>query len=337
MLDGAAGSYRVEFDDQTLLSERLDYKLQKNRACYFDISADRTRLNKKVLISDDYEKTLQEQISQYWGKHTFLSILMYEQSDKAKSFFDSSLSPAFRALLTAFRQISTNERSLSVNADTQLYLPDNDYFFTNLTEGTIQNTQKKDLLAVEKILNRFIKSIYPDVNKAYYKLAERDGSQTDYRLLLNKRIGKNSIGISFTKESTGTRRLLDTLPYLLAASVGGCVVMDEFGNGIHDKLLVSLIQSFSEIIEGQLILMTNNTSLLESSVVPADSFYFIENDADFHKSIKCISDIETRLYKNYDYRNLYIKNSRYKTSSPSSMPDEAAILAMKTLCAGKTS
>lgn len=61
-------------------------------------------------------------------------------------------------------------------------------------------------------------------------------------------------------------------------------------------------------INGQLILTTHNTTLLELNDLK-DSIYFITEDEQANKSIKCITEYENRTYQQNNIRNKYFNNN----------------------------
>lgn len=182
-------------------------------------------------------------------------------------------------------------------------------------ESGIIRKKDVDLLnKLEKILDKIIKALYTNVEKAYYKKVENENS-IEYELILTKRIKNNVFDISFAAESTGTHELFDLLPYLVKAIDNKFVIIDEFGNGIHDLLTVKLIESINKLIKGQLIITTHNTLLMDQIVIKPEALYFIMVDG-FDKNIKCVTDIEERLHPKYNYRNRYLTNDLYKDALP---------------------
>ncbi|MCI8327887.1 MAG: ATP-binding protein, partial [Lachnospiraceae bacterium] len=147
----------------------------------------------------------------------------------------------------------------------------------------------------------FFVTLFDDVNKACYHREEKNG-KIRYSLFLNKRIENRNFDIDFMYESSRTQEILSLLPYLMVVITGKCVIIDEFGNGIHDLLAAKLMKAVARNIKGQLIFTTHNTLIMDHSDIKPDALYFIFNEI-FGKKVKCVTDIEERLYPNYNYRN----------------------------------
>ena len=181
--------------------------------------------------------------------------------------------------------------------------------------GVIEKKNEKVLDRVEKLLNQFFKSMFSDVVKAFYKKSNRK-NEIRYELYLRKRIENHEYDIDFQLESNGTQEIMELLPFLIWAVSGSCVIIDEYGIGIHDLLATKLLASVAEQIKGQLIITTHNTLLMDCAGVNPEALYYIMNDKTFRKSVKCATEIEERLHPNYNYRKRYFTNELYKDALP---------------------
>lgn len=181
--------------------------------------------------------------------------------------------------------------------------------------GVIEKKNKDKLDEVENLLNQFFKSMFNDVVKAFYKKSSKK-NEIRYDLFLRKRIENYEYDIDFQLESNGTQEIIDLLPYLVSAVSGSCVIIDEYGIGVHDLLATKLLASIGHQIKGQLILTTHNTLLMDYAEVNPDALYFIMNDKTFKKSVKCVTEIEERLHPNYNYRKRYFTNVLYEDALP---------------------
>lgn len=157
--------------------------------------------------------------------------------------------------------------------------------------------------------------MFSDVVKAFYKKSNRK-NEIRYELYLRKRIENHEYDIDFQLESNGTQEIMELLPYLISAVSGSCVIIDEYGIGIHDLLATKLLASVAEQIKGQLIITTHNTLLMDCAGVNPEALYYIMNDKTFRKSVKCATEIEERLHPNYNYRKRYFTNELYKDALP---------------------
>ena len=309
IINGSTGSYLMEFDNSDLIRERLEYKILKNRGCCFDIEEDKVEINSNIFESAEFLEEIKRQIQMYWGKHTFLSILQHEMDDKSATYVNSNISPNLMNILTEFNSISY--KTASNREDNSIYASP---VFANLEGGTIEKSEEKNLDKIEQFINEFFISLFDDVNKAFYHREEKNG-KIRYSLFLNKRIDALDFDIDFRYESSGTQEILNLLPYLMVAITGKCVIIDEFGNGIHDLMAAKLMKAVSQNIKGQLIITTHNTLIMDHSNIKPDALYFIFNGLEC-KKVKCVTDVEERLHPNYNYRNRYFNNELYADGLP---------------------
>lgn len=312
-IGGGSGSYYVEMDSFSVVKERLEYKLNKNRGCYFSIEDDDIYINEKIFESKEFYELIKSQVGMYWGKHTLLSILYFEMGDKSDTYINSNISINLMNLMTAFEKINfripraSDGQSLALNAENEI--------LGHLVSGVIEKKNKDKLDEVENLLNQFFKSMFNDVVKAFYKKSSKK-NEIRYDLFFRKRIENYEYDIDFQLESNGTQEIIDLLPYLVSAVSGSCVIIDEYGIGVHDLLATKLLASIGHQIKGQLILTTHNTLLMDYAEVNPDALYFIMNDKTFKKSVKCVTEIEERLHPNYNYRKRYFTNVLYEDALP---------------------
>ncbi len=312
-INGSTGKYTMEFDNSDIIHERLEYKVIKNRACCFDIEDDKIEINNNLFESEDFLNEIKKQIQMYWGKHSLLSILKYEMEEKSAAYINSNISKNMMSVLSAFDDISYKMKSSkdSDNMSLQISNP----ILENLEGGMIEKSLEKELDKTEKVLNNFFTSLFADVNGAFYKKQEKEG-KIRYSLYLKKQIEQYKYDIDFKYESSGTQEILELIPYFMLAISGKCVVIDEYGNGIHDLLATRLMKAVASNIKGQLIITTHNTLLMDQAEIKPESLYFILNDKTLRKSVKCVNEIEERLHPNYNYRNRYFNNELYSDGLP---------------------
>lgn len=313
MINGSTGRYLMEFDNSDLIHERLEYKILKNRGCCFDIEDGMVEINSNLFESEDFFNEINKQIQMYWGKHSLLSILKFEMEEKSGSYINSNISTNLMNVLSSFDDTSYKMQSMRDVEDSLLRI--NNPILQSLEGGMIEKSFEKDLDKVEKVLNQFFTSLFDDVNKAFYKRSEKKG-KISYSLFFNKQIEKYRYDIDFKYESSGTQEILELIPYLMLAIAGKTVVIDEYGNGIHDLLATRLMREVAKDIKGQLIITTHNTLLMDRAEIKPESLYFIMNDKTLKKSVKCVTEIEERLHPNYNYRNRYFNNELYSDSLP---------------------
>lgn len=312
-IDGGSGCYYVEMDSFSIVKERLEYRLNKNRGCYFNIEDDEVYINEKIFESQEFYDLINSQVGMYWGKHTLLSILYFEMSDKSDTYINSNISINLMKVMTAFENINfripraSDGQSLALDAENEI--------LGHLVSGVIEKKNQDKLEEVERLLNQFFKSVFSDVVNAFYKKSNKN-NEVRYDLYLRKRIEDQEFDIDFQLESNGTQEIIGLLPYLVSAVSGSCVIVDEYGIGIHDLLATKLLASVGRQIKGQLILTTHNTLIMDYAELNPDALYFIMNNKTFKKSVKCVTEIEERLHPNYNYRKRYFTNKLYKDALP---------------------
>lgn len=312
-INGNIGSYYIEMDDDSIIEERLEYKLNKKKSCYFEINKNLKMINQKIFKSEEMLNDIKQQVKMYWGKHSFLSIILYEVTEKSESYVRSNIIENLLEVINQFGKI--NYKIRKAHNDENSSIDTDDYLLENLEYGVIDINQKEELAVVEKVLNNFLKSLFDDVKKAFYK-TNVEKEKITYSLWLTKKIENLEYDINFEKESTGTQEILELLPYLMLAASGKCVIIDEYGIGIHDLLAAQLIKSVSQHLKGQLIITTHNTLIMDQSDIPAESLYFIMDDKKLNKSVKCVTDLEERLHPNYNYRKRYFTKDIYGEALP---------------------
>ena len=153
-------------------------------------------------------------------------------------------------------------------------------------------------------MNILFTSIYSDVEEVYYNRREEINGRLVYELYFKKLIDNKILDIPFYLESSGTKKLLNLFP-LLIASVDNVACIDEIDSGIHDILIKKLLDGLSDVIKGQLIITTHNTLLLE--VLKPKYTYIINIDARANKSIDCINDFPKRTQKTNNIRDKYLR------------------------------
>jgi AAA15 family ATPase/GTPase len=97
------------------------------------------------------------------------------------------------------------------------------------------------------------------------------------------------------------------LCYLLTACFDGVVVIDEADSAVHDYLFKKVCDEIAPFIDGQVIMTTHNTMLMESDFARNTTYILSEDDAG-NKVVKAISDYEKRTYLNNNIRNKYLNN-----------------------------
>lgn len=305
-LKGKNSVYHIEYNSEEIVKEFLELENKKSTTTLFYIDAfkENVIINKEIYKDETYNDEIINYLEKYWGKHSLMSVFNFEESDKKRGYLKSKMSKSFIDILYYLESICTK-----VKESTKEYgfIDTKNPILSDLEEGRIKSKEEKMLIQIEFIVNEIFTKLYSDVKKAYYKKKISDNT-IEYSLYLKKRISGKIIDIPFSRESQGTSNLLNLLPYIIAAIEGKTVVIDEIDSGIHDILLRDLFKNISDYLtNGQLIITTHNTLLLES-MIPKENIYVIQIDKDTRKRIVPITN-EGRIEKNVNPRKKYLSGA----------------------------
>ena len=293
-----SGVYCIETDDTDIISEKLDFTLNKNKVNFFEITKKEKYLNESVFIDNEYKKEIFSIIEKYWGKHSLLSLIAYEIEDKKENYVKKKI---FNGIFEVINFFS----SLSILSRNKLEV------FKNIEEeklfyGTLSVNEEKKIINIENVINTFFTALFSDIKQAYYK-KKVDSDKINYILCFKKNIYNKLIDIEYNRESTGTKNILKILPYLISAAKGKTVIIDEIDNGIHDLLMLKILENLSEDLKGQLIITTHNTLLLEEDFINKDSIYIFKVDENANKKLLSLNKFEGRIHPNLSIRKRYLK------------------------------
>ncbi len=263
-LNGKNGIYYIETDDKNIVKEKLEYVLDKNKTKYFELSNKETYINKSLFKSDKYFNEIKDLIDKFWGKHSFLSILLFEYKDKTKKYISNNINKNIFDVIMYFLSKSIHIKNGSNREKGKISIDKK--VIPQMYNGYIKLNEEEKLNYMEKILDNFFTSIYSDIKEVYYKKAIED-NKLHYSLFLKKQIYGKIIDIDFRLESTGTQKLLDLFPLMLSSlKKNNIVAIDELDSGIHDILTAEVLKALFKDIRGQFILTTHNTTILEYAI-----------------------------------------------------------------------
>ena len=292
-----SGVYCIETDDTDIISEKLDFTLNKNKVNFFEITKKEKYLNESVFIDNEYKKEIFSIIEKYWGKHSLLSLIAYEIEDKKENYVKKKIFNGIFEVINFFSSLSILSRNkLEVFKD----IEEEKLFY-----GTISANEEKKLINIENVINTFFTALFSDIKQAYYK-KKIDNDKINYVLCFKKNIYNKLIDIEYNRESTGTKNILKILPYLISTAKGKTVIIDEIDNGIHDLLILKILENLSEDLKGQLIITTHNTLLLEEEFIK-DSIYIFKVDENANKKLLSLNKFEGRIHPNLSIRKRYLK------------------------------
>ena len=298
-----SGYYLLSFEEG-IVGEKLYYFTGKQSGVMFDLSVQNGQISTSFCGSffntREAERELKTLIDQYWGKHSLLSILHNERERKNAEYINKSyLSYVFEPInmilfLTAKHSIgSLQAQNANVNYKGVI---------DNPMEGLIAAVHEQALDQTERILNGFFTQAYSDIKRVFYQ-KNPEGPNLHYRLFVQKMIGGQIRSINFREESEGTKRILFMINDLLGACQGGTIALDEIDTGVHDLLLKTMLASIDDWIDGQLIITTHNTYLLET--LRPQSIYVINVDYLGNKEVHCLDEYD--IHGTNNVRTMYIK------------------------------
>ena len=292
-----SGIYCIETDNTDIISEKLDFTLNKNKVNFFEITKKEKYLNESVFIDNEYKKEILSIIEKYWGKHSLLSLIAYEIEDKKENYVKKKIFNGMFEVINFFSSLSILSRNkMEVFKD----IEEEKLFY-----GTLALNEEKRLINIENVINTFFTALFSDIKQAYYK-KKIDNDKINYVLCFKKNIYNKLIDIEYNRESTGTKNILKILPYLISAAKGKTVIIDEIDNGVHDLLMLKILENLSENLKGQLIITTHNTLLLEEEFIK-DSIYIFKVDENANKKLLALNKFEGRVHPNLSIRKRYLK------------------------------
>lgn len=298
-----AGYYLLSFKE-SIVREKLYYFTGKQSGVMFELSIQDGEINTSFCGSffntREAERELKTLIGQYWGKHSLLSILHNERERKNAEYINKSypcyvFEPMNMILLMTAKHSMGSLQAQNANVKYKGVID-------NPMEGLIAAVHEQALNQTERILNGFFTQAYSDIKQIFYQ-KNPEGSDLHYRLFAQKMIGGRIRSISFHEESEGTKRILFMINDLLGACQGGTIALDEIDTGVHDLLLKTMLASIDDWIDGQLIITTHNTYLLET--LRPQSIYVINVDYLGNKEVHCLDEYD--IHGTNNVRTMYIK------------------------------
>lgn len=298
-----AGYYLLSFEEG-VVGEKLYYFTGKQSGVMFDLSIKDGQISTSFCGSffntREAERELKTLIDQYWGKHSLLSILHNERERKNteyinKSYLPNVFEPINMILFLTAKHSMGSLKAQNANVNYKGVID-------NPMEGLIASAHEQALDQTERILNGFFTQAYSDIKQVFYQ-KNPEGPNLHYRLFVQKMIGGQIRSINFLEESEGTKRILFMINDLLGACQGGTIALDEIDTGVHDLLLKTMLESIDDWIDGQLIITTHNTYLLET--LRPQSIYVINVDYLGNKEVHCLDEYD--IHGTNNVRTMYIK------------------------------
>lgn len=303
--NGYSGSFEIHLQNKRIVFEELKYLISKNKGCYYKITENNIYINDKTILDAKVIKDLKEMLIQSWGVHSCFSIIKNLLKKYNIEFIENAFKTNFIDILNSFDKFSFRICNLSNTVEG--LSKTNSYLLSHLSNGYVEKTSLEELESTAKILTALLKNIISDLINVEYTTQD-----SSYYLILNKRINNKNIKINYKYESSGIKEIINIFPYFLKAINGENVVLDEYANHIHDSISAVFLQAITPLIKGQIIISTHSTVLLNTALDNSiESFYFV-NVNNSIRDIKCITDIETRIRKDYNYQKKYLYDESYR-------------------------
>lgn len=300
-LDGKDGKYIIETNDTEIVYEKLEYVLTVRKGTYFEFGRGKKHLNSKVFLDSGCNATLLEEVQKYWGKHTFLAILLHELKTKNEDYYKENIISSLNNIINFLRGVSYRVSYGGSSDECKPAVLANN--IGDIFSGIISEKHEDVLQEKEEMLNGFLCRVFDDIKKVYYrkKVVKRG---INYQLMIRKNIQGCIRDIDYRMESTGATKLIAILPHLIHACNGGVAVIDEFDVSIDEVLSKQLLMSLYSHVDGQIILTSHNTLLMDKSI-PRNCFYGMRVEEDGSKTVKCMLDYNNKIGDKNKMQNLY--------------------------------
>ncbi|HAO6132925.1 TPA: AAA family ATPase, partial [Listeria monocytogenes] len=155
IINKVQGEYELEFDsDNNLVHEKLYYLIDKRRGDLFSIRYNEdmivSKFNKNLFKDTALEEELNNFVEQYWGNHTFLSIVNNAIHTKNSSFIRKNVNENLLEFISFITDSSVCHRTGNYSSKTSQRILNP--VFTNLISGEIDKEDIQDLDEAEDIV-----------------------------------------------------------------------------------------------------------------------------------------------------------------------------------------
>lgn len=307
-IKGHDARYKLKYNKETLLEEELYYVIKKNTAKMYHFSSENIYISPQLLSSKEVLNELTSEIKQYWGKHSFLSILFNFLHTRNKEFWNNTINNNLLVFFEYFINI-TNKNLF--NEDKGLYRNPSlkALGVSDINSDKISYTEDidKKLHKLETSLFEYLSPLYKDIVDVQYKKEfDKENKTIEYELQLIKDIGNKKRTIPIHQESSGTQNIINLFPYIMSYLNGNIVLIDEIENSTHDLLIDEILSSLENFeSKGQIIATTHNTMIMEKA---NQSHIYILNEMDGKKTIDPINkNSTTRFRETHNLRKRYLE------------------------------
>ncbi len=251
----------------------------------------------RSVFSAELSRAVRRRLMATWGTNSLLAIVMSERMRNNPGYTDSSMSEDVGAAIDFTGDIVTD------------VAPGGSVWPNGLSieSGIADRRMEPFLRPYGEAASGYLVRLYSDIKGAEYRTEVMD-DRLRYELVVHRMIAGKVREIPISRESAGTRKLLGMLPALLKCTTGKVAVIDEFDSGVHDKMVHDVLSDITREIDGQLILTTHNTLLLETA--EPSGVFVIRTDVDGRKEIRTFDSI-ARTKKGHHNNRLRYLNGLY--------------------------
>ena len=108
-IDNVEGYYSIVFDEKNIIEEELYYLTNKQRGILYHIEKENQEIqynfSSYLFKTENYKKQMMEKINMYWGKHSFLALVLAEKRSKNEKFIYDNLSINMLKVLDCFMHV----------------------------------------------------------------------------------------------------------------------------------------------------------------------------------------------------------------------------------------
>lgn len=295
VFDEKSGSYSLIFDNDSVISEKLSYKIGNRNGILYSINDEEWFLSPSVFTDKDYRNELYDNMQRYFGSQTFMAILMGERHRINKGIFENMVNPNLITVMDGLWNIAVFSSDGKISPRS--------FSSQNIAYGYVDRLGKNGMEAMEKLLSSYYTRLFKDIEKVYYRTSFI-GQRLCYELVFVRKLGAQTIEVPYDMESSGIKKLTELFPFMLSSLMGDVSIIDELGAGLHDVVLIELARDMLSSINGQLICTVHNTQLMKE--LPQESVYIIKVDDYGNKSISNIKDYSFRTQRTNNIQNKYL-------------------------------
>lgn len=284
-------SYYLEFDVNEVILEAL--KGPNRNKIYFKRENNNLFLNNTVFLSKKLRKELEKEFLILANTQTFLGLLNSSLNDKyLEKIIDKDLIIILEYLKKIYVDNNQNKKTFMLRN-----LP---ILECNISRPKYKK-EKAELLKNQLIINDFCKSLNSNIEEMYY-VEMNEGNNYRYVLHMKFLCDGEILDVDYGCFSEGTIQLLKILSIIWKLKSGDIVVVDEIDKGVHDMLITTILQKYSDFSKGQLICTSHNTSLLQ--VLDKKNAYILDIDNKGKKYFYNISSINN-IQPNHNIEKLF--------------------------------